>query len=558
MRQSGNKIKVGLLLNSFLVPAWTYEMIRQLKNSDYVEIVVLIKNEAKTGTPSNKLKALFEDSNKILYKLYRKLDRKIFKVSPDAFQRKNIQDSIGDVPVIATTPRQTKYSDYIIKEDVEKIKKYKVDVLVRLGFRILRGDILTAANYGIWSFHHGDNKVNRGGPPGFWEVMNNEPETGVVLQILTEDLDGGLNLFKSYSLTDRVSVNRNTNNYYWKALSFLPAKLKELWLVGGSEFFKKASYENAELQFYDKPLYKDPGNFKMLKLIFRKIIRETRIRSKDIFWFDQWILLYRFSTKPEPSTAFYQFKKIIPPKDRIWADPFVVQKNGNYYIFIEELFFSENNGHISVLEMDSKGNYSQPKVVLKNEHHLSYPNIFEVEDEIYMIPECNATKRIDLYKCIDFPYQWEFADTLMENVHAVDSTIIYKDNLYWLFTNIRQNAGASSHDELFLFSSTNLCSKNWKSHPANPIISDVKRARPAGKIFEFNENLYRPSQNCSKHYGYGLNFNKIEILTEENYKETIIDMVLPDWDNNLKGVHTFNFENKLTFIDGIYRRARFW
>ena len=44
------------------------------------------------------------------------------------------------------------------------------------------------------------------------------------------------------------------------------------------------------------------------------------------------------------------------------------------------------------------------------------------------------------------------------------------------------------HNELYLFYSDNLLSQNWKSHPMNPVISDVKRARPAGKILELNGN----------------------------------------------------------------------
>ena len=36
----------------------------------------------------------------------------------------------------------------------------------------LRGEI---ARHGVWSYHHGDNRFYRGGPPGFWEVMEDQP-----------------------------------------------------------------------------------------------------------------------------------------------------------------------------------------------------------------------------------------------------------------------------------------------------------------------------------------------------------------------------------------------
>ena len=72
----------------------------------------------------------------------------------------------------------------------------------------------------------------------------------------------------------------------------------------------------------------------------------------------------------------------------------------------------------------------------------------------------------------------------------VDSTILFHKNKWWLFTNIADPEGTSPHNELYLFSSDNLLSHNWKSHPMNPVISDVKRARPAGKIIEHKGILY--------------------------------------------------------------------
>ena len=70
------------------------------------------------------------------------------------------------------------------KNDLEKIQDENLDVLVRGGSGILRGDILTLCKYGIISFHHGNNDINRGGPPGFWEVYNKEPSTGFIIQNL--------------------------------------------------------------------------------------------------------------------------------------------------------------------------------------------------------------------------------------------------------------------------------------------------------------------------------------------------------------------------------------
>src|SRR5690606_21018624 len=110
-------------------------------------------------------------------------------------------------------------------------------------------------------------------------------------------------------------------------------------------------------------------------------------------------------------------------------------------------------------------------------------------------PETSENKTIELYKCVDFPYKWELSKVLMNNVSAVDSTILKHNNKYWLFCNIKENEGASSLDELFLFYSDSLQEGEWISHPLNPIVSDVSQSRPAGHIFKENGRLYRPSQN---------------------------------------------------------------
>ena len=77
------------------------------------------------------------------------------------------------------------------EEDLGTIKSLNVDVLLNGQSGTFRGGILTVCEFGIISFHHGNNDVNRGGPPGFWEVFNREPSTGFAIQRLPDELDGG-------------------------------------------------------------------------------------------------------------------------------------------------------------------------------------------------------------------------------------------------------------------------------------------------------------------------------------------------------------------------------
>ena len=547
------KLRIGLLMDSFHVPAWMYCMLERIQRSNYAEIVLIVLNDAPQEG-RNLFTKIKENRTRLLYILYRKLEDSLFKSVPDAFEIKDVKNLLDNAAVLKVQPEQKQFSDRIKDHDIEGIKKSQIDVFVRLGFRILRGKILQAARYGVWSYHHGDSQVNRGGPPGFWEVLEGHPVTGSVLQILTEDLDNGKVLCRSFSATDYLSVNRNRNNYYWKTLAFLPRKVEELHRVGEGIFFCNVE-KNGCVDFYSNRLYVAPTNVRFLSAVIRHLYRYAKVKLKDLLYDDQWILM--FDLRDGISGSPWRYKKIIPPKDRFWADPHVVYKNGQYYVFFEEFVYEKKKGHISLLVIDEKGNRTGPARILERPYHLSYPFVFEWEGEYYMIPDTMQNRTIEIYKCIEFPNRWDHHRTLLRDVSAVDSTILFHQNKWWLFTNIRENDGASTWDELFLFHADNPLSDHWNSHPANPIVSDVRKSRPGGRIFEINGQLFRPSQDCSRGYGYGIRINRIASISETEYREEEVDSILPDWEKNITGAHTFNHANRLTIIDAKLRRPRF-
>ena len=549
------KLKIGLLLNSYKVPLWEYVLIKELLKSNYCDIELIITNNKK------KLKRTFIQRitnhwKHIVYLLYIKIDKYLFKIKNNAFEIKDISSLLKNIKEIKVEPISTKFSDRFQEKDISNIQDKKLDILLRFGFGILRGDILHSSKYGVWSYHHGDNKVNRGGPAGFWEVIENVGITGSILQILTEDLDAGKILYRSYSMTDEFSIIRNKNNYYWKSLSFLSRKIEELYKIGEIDFFKKVDKENSYPSFYSHRLY-SKDNYTNIKISILFLKNCFKILYKKIylkFFFEQWILL--FSIKDGMSTSFWRFKKIVPPKDRFYADPFIVHKNNLYYIFIEELLYSKNKGHISVIEMDLNGNIKKIKKIIEQDYHLSYPHIIQKSNQYFMVPESSSNNTIELYECVEFPYKWKFKMNLMENVQAVDSTFFKYNGKWWLFTNICIHLGASKNDELFLFYANTLETTHWNAHPMNPIVSDVRKSRSAGNIFTYNNKILRPSQNSTHKYGYGMKINEILVLDENNYVEIEIDEINPNWDSKIIKTHTFNHVNNLTLIDGRLKRLK--
>lgn len=547
------KLHVGLLMDTLYIPAWVHLMLERITMSDYVKISIIILN-----TNAKRRNALSKKRwNTICYYGYCRLENILFRQTPPhAFKIINADALLSGIPILRVTPKQTESSDWLEDGDIEEIEKYGLDVLVKLGFRELRGDIFKTSRFGIWSYHKNDIEINDTVPTGFWEVLEKQPVTRSILWMFRNDSGKGKVIYDSYSSTLVSSVNRNCNMTYWKTTSFLPRKLYELYSLGQEKFLANVDQGNTNFSSVSDRSTKGNNNREIIIPLTKHILSRAKTKVRKQFFDEQWILL--FDLRNRFPNSLFKFTKMIPPKDRFWADPHVIHKNGKYFIFIEESKRQPVKGHISVIIMDEKGNYGEPTRVIERPYHLSYPFVFEYKGEYYMIPESSENRTIEIYKCVKFPYKWEFQANLMENTMAYDATIFYFCDKWWLFTNLIENNGASSWDELFLFYSDSLLNGTWLPHPKNPVISDVRKARPAGKIFQQDGNLYRPSQNCSKRYGHGLKINKIEKLSETEYHEVEVNSIRPNWDKSILGVHSFCREKDLTLLDAIFRRSIFF
>ena len=548
---NNKKLRIGVMLNGSHLEAWEGSILEAISGSDYASLELGIINKTRNHTTTY-FDNTVSNRKKLLYTAYTELENRIVKCNPDAFALKDISKFLKNVPKIEIQPMSDKYTDDIDGEDVKKIKAFNLDVIIQCGFRTLKGNILNAAKFGIWSYRHCDGIRVKGGPSGFWETFERMSERGIILQMLTKDPEGGIVLYRSSFGTDSLFVKRNNNGCYLRSSTFVPRTLKKLHTLGEKKFFDSIMQQNKKFNFYNYPMYAIPTNFPFLKMLIKHFYRMGVQGIRHQFFENQWVLLYDLSDTI--STSFWGFKKIVPPRDRFWADPHVFFRDDTYYIFFEEYMLKKKIGHISLIEMQQSGKYSEPVKVLEEPFHLSYPQIFEHNGTLFMIPETQSAHRINLYECTGFPTEWKFKKTLIDSVEAADSTILFHNNKWWLFTSIGEPKGTTEYKELYLYYSDNLLSDNWNSHPLNPVMSDVRIARPGGKIIQENDRLYRPSQCCIGGYGYGINFNEIVTLTENDYQERDIGFIEPLWDRKLKGVHTFCHEDRLTMIDGYYQK----
>jgi len=540
-------LRIGLLLDSFTQPRWVFTIINQIQSSSIAGIGLVIINEARMDPPKGRLRNYWKNRKYLLYALYNRLDARVRMAEADAFEELDLKETLANCPTLPVLPVMKKFSDWFPVEAIEKIRSYNLDIAISFGFRILRGEALRIAKHGVWSYHHGDNLVNRGGPAGFWEVMDASPITGSVLQVLSEDLDNGPVLDRTWLRTsDRFSVRLTRNNLYWRSSSFVMRKIRELYESGS------ASTEKAQFQPYSSRLHKMPTNTELLPRLWRLSWNYATSKLEYAFFFDQWTLAYRFRTSStDPNNSFYRFNHLVPPKDRFWADPFPVNFEGKYFIFFEEHLYQDNKARISVMEVSRLGP-GDPVPVLKRDYHLSYPFVFCWNEHYCMIPETAANKTIELYTCDSFPGEWKLEKILFEGVAARDATLFELDGVWWMFVAM---ADTDSSDELHLYYSSSPLGP-WRPHNKNPVKSDVRNSRPAGRLFYWNGDLYRPAQDSSQGYGYGMTINRIVRLTRDEFVEQEVSKVQPQWRPDLRGTHTLNICEDLTIIDCLVRQRR--
>jgi hypothetical protein len=208
-----------------------------------------------------------------------------------------------------------------------------------------------------------------------------------------------------------------------------------------------------------------------------------------------------------------------------------------------------------MVEVDRSGRASAPVRVLERDYHLSYPFLFEDGGELYMIPESAANRTVDLWRCVDFPTKWKHEGILMDGVRLVDATLYRAQDRWWMFANAAVGDCQLFDDELCLFSAERLKGE-WRPHPQNPVKSDPRCSRPAGRLFVRDGALHRPAQVCVPRYGAGLQIHRVVKLTPHEYVEQPVERLVPGEATGLLGLHTLNSGGDLTVVDAFVRRRR--
>lgn len=546
------RLRLGLLLDSLDVPVWVWTAIRELTASSYAQIVVVTLNHApRQKRQQGWLERLRSTAGRLLERVDVLTDRRI-PAKHDAFRSRDARPLLAGIPILPIDPAPPDASETFGNDDVARLRTLDLDVLVRFGFEALRGEILDVARSGVWAFRHGDEEPGLRSPVGFWEVHDVAPLTVATLRILSNGDAGDLVLARTTSTTVPTSLRRNRNALYWKALPLLPRALQRLQLDGDEAFRANVNVVDADPGPRSKTI-RPPEPVDLAVHAVRRFGRLVSIAGQMLLKRQQWVLFYALAD--DLVTDGSRLRPLIPPIDRMWADPHVVQVGDRYFVFIEELEFGASKGRIAVIEIDNDGRASSARTVLEEDHHLSYPFVFEHDGDLLMIPESSERRTIDLYRATSFPDRWTFVEHLMTDLHAVDATVFRERDRWWLFASVTVHRGAHS-GELNLYSSEQLTGGAWRLHPASPVSSDVSNSRPAGAILRRGGRLVRPAQDGSGAYGRAIRLQGILELSEDAYREREIGVIEATWDPRITRTHTLAHVGRLTVLDALWPRWR--
>ncbi len=528
----------GILCNGYIIQKWQLDTITLLKEGGHT-CSLLIVNDNPVQSQGFRKKLIHYPYSKMLCRVWFR-----YRIKPEAKKSVDIRDLYLDLPRISCTTTAKGYSEYFDKKDIERIKSYNLDFMLRFGFGIIKGDILEAAKYGVWSYHHDDDRKYRGVPTGFWEIMFADPVNAAVLQRLTDKIDSGVILHKAYFGTINHSWQANLQNLLQKSTGW-PLQVCRKIENGQTEFL---SVDNSPAS----AIYKMPGNFVMMRFLLKVASNKLRFHYRDLFLTEKWkvgiiplpaenLVLPGEHTIPEPL-----WLDVNTGKSVYHADPFGFKRDGNYHILCEEYDYSTSKGVLTSFQVDEQTKQVHNKTIaLEKDHHLAFPYLFEYENKFFCIPENVQNGNVDLYRYDIESGKLIFEQTLIENMQAVDPTLYYYEGFWWLFF----TDTVSTNERLHIWYSTAI-NGPYKGHCNNPVKEDIHSSRPAGNLFILDGKLLRPAQDCAIRSGHRICINQIIKLSPTEFVEDVYTVLSPlPTSAYPDGMHTFSVTNGSVIVD---------
>ncbi len=536
-------MRYGVVLDADTVNEWQATVLKHLEESTDAELVlVAVRSAAGTGTRTGpgavrRRRSFGDRLGAMAFRAYATRLSRSRALRPAAAPAWP-----GDAAIVRVVPVRAEGGGIAFPSDaVETIRGHHLDFLLHLGVGTLRGDVLEAARLGAWSFRFGDPLAYRGQPLGFWELVDGQPAAGAALLRLTDRPGGAVMLRKgwfavapeSYGLTrDRILLGTAA----W------PAHVCRGIRLGGM-----SSEETVPVA---ATVGGTPGISPFLQFLSRTTAARVRKTWHHGLRHDDW----NIGVVNAPASALLSSGSIPTVhwapgrRGHYAADPIGRTSEGTLDVLYEDYVRGLGYASIATRKWTKAGGWASPEPALEIGSHLSYPLVQEREGRLLMLPESQASGHLMLYEADRIGGPWRpVADTGLGGGIA-DATLLQHDGRWWLFA-ARSDRLNPATEVLLWFADRP--EGPWTEHPLNPVVVDVRSARPAGPCFIVDGQLYRPAQDCSTGYGDRLAVKRVVTLTTDRFEEAIVCFLQPERDGPYRwGLHTLTAVGDVTLVDG--------
>ncbi len=534
MPATQRKFKLGLLLDNKSISKYVFDFIQWAKAQEQIELSHVFVLDGDENEPRASKKTSRDYTIKAVPGL---LFRTIVAIEM-LFLVKNKRHSghmrrfdLPELPerIVTLVPRDQAFNSELFDLDLLVIfaKEPHIDAKANL------------ARLGAIFPSHSDDSLYRGGPAGFWEVYFREDVTGFAIRRWINNVDS----------SDVLLRGRTSTQFYY--------------LLNQASLFEKSTYyltrivEKAALtDFLPEPdipvpfcktYHTFPRNGEALRYLVGLIkLTGTKLAQKLRGFDFRWHVAF---VHDNWRTAVLSRAAVIENDPRHYlADPFVTRKNGSDYCFVEDYDETIKRAKITVYELGPhEARYIG--IALEEPFHLSYPYLFEYQNELYMCPETSEIREIRIYKCIDFPLHWKLEKVIVRDISAVDTILFERDGRWWMLTNVDPADWGDFSLELHLFWADSPLDEQWTPHPLNPLTIDAARGRNGGMVKDGDRVLRVAQGQGFGMYGKRTSVNEIVALNEVQYVEKSVCLISPEFRKGINGTHHLHSNGRITVFD---------
>lgn len=292
--QASGKLRVALLMDDRCLNKWQEEALSAI--SDLVDVVVVL-NCRNTVTSKTLLK----------HCAYYALNLVSMKSALTKKQRPDFESC----PTIDFNSIYVGAWQSIPDEVVSCVIEADAAVILKFGMSLLKMDNLEPLD--VLSFHHGDPRYYRGRPAGFYELLHGVKTVGVMVQKLSNVLDGGEVIALGHFKAFEYSYSETIQGMYRNSPPILRRAVMNY--IAGVRVTIDPSGKN----------YRLPSNLLVLRFCARLVAKKAKRLIYGAFFEKRWnVAVFKKFDLASVDGLFVANAKsaTVPERFSFYADPF--------------------------------------------------------------------------------------------------------------------------------------------------------------------------------------------------------------------------------------------